>query len=213
MKQISIIIALALLTTIANAQNIKGSHEVRANDEVKKQQVENRSENRPLIYDWITLSDSICSMQKLCIKDLQPEVLFNQQINENNRLRKINYVLKEYIDLSNVNDTILILELIDTYHYTNNMIYWNKRNPFNIINSRVIKGDSIKYNSEIELCAVPQEIRLLCNEWDLERLKDGMEKNCNQYMKYSCIVTRIIRKGTGCWPIDCFFFRLYRPDS
>ena len=49
MKQISIIIALALLTTIANAQNIKGSHEVRANDEVKKQQVENRSENRPLI--------------------------------------------------------------------------------------------------------------------------------------------------------------------
>ena len=40
MKQISIIIALALLTTIANAQNIKGSHEVRANDEVKKQQVE-----------------------------------------------------------------------------------------------------------------------------------------------------------------------------
>lgn len=157
MKQISIIIALALLTTIANAQNIKGSHEVRANDEVKKQQVENRSENRPLIY--------------------------------------------------------LILELIDTYHYTNNMIYWNKRNPFNIINSRVIKGDSIKYNSEIELCAVPQEIRLLCNEWDLERLKDGMEKNCNQYMKYSCIVTRIIRKGTGCWPIDCFFFRLCRPDS
>jgi len=188
MKQISIIIALALLTTIANAQNIKGSHQVRANDEVKKQQVENRSENRPLIYhDWITLSDSICSMQKLCIKDLQPEVLFNQQINENNRLRKINYVLKEYIDLSNVNDTILILELIDTYHYTNNMIYWNKRNPFNIINSRVIKGDSIKYNSEIELCAVPQEIRLLCNEWDLERLKDGMEKNCNQYMKYSCV--------------------------
>ena len=40
MKQISIIIALALLTTIANAQNIKGSHQVRANDEVKKQQVE-----------------------------------------------------------------------------------------------------------------------------------------------------------------------------
>ena len=36
MKQISIIIALALLTTIANAQNIKGSHQVRANDEVKK---------------------------------------------------------------------------------------------------------------------------------------------------------------------------------
>ena len=41
---------MALLTTIANAQNIKGSHQVRANDEVKKQQVENRSENRPLIY-------------------------------------------------------------------------------------------------------------------------------------------------------------------
>ena len=56
MKQISIIIALALLTTIAtiaNAQNIKGSHEVRANDEVKKQQVENRSENRPLTYPTI----------------------------------------------------------------------------------------------------------------------------------------------------------------
>ena len=50
MKQISIIIALALITTIANAQNIKGSHQVRANDEVKKQQVENRSEKRPLIY-------------------------------------------------------------------------------------------------------------------------------------------------------------------
>ena len=40
MKQISIIIALALLCTIANAQNITGSHQVRANDEVKKQQVE-----------------------------------------------------------------------------------------------------------------------------------------------------------------------------
>ena len=40
MKQISITIALALSCTIANAQNIKGSHEVRANDEVKKQQVE-----------------------------------------------------------------------------------------------------------------------------------------------------------------------------
>ena len=49
MKQISIIIALALLTTIANAQNVKGSHQVRGNDEVKKQQVENRSES-PLIY-------------------------------------------------------------------------------------------------------------------------------------------------------------------
>ena len=31
---------MALLCTIANAQNIKGSHEVRVNDEVKKQQVE-----------------------------------------------------------------------------------------------------------------------------------------------------------------------------
>ena len=57
MKQISIIIALALLTTIANAQNIKGSHQVRANDEVKKQQVENRSENRPLIYQRLAPSE------------------------------------------------------------------------------------------------------------------------------------------------------------
>ena len=38
MKQISITIALALLCTIANAQNIIGSHQVRVNDEVKKQQ-------------------------------------------------------------------------------------------------------------------------------------------------------------------------------
>ncbi len=51
MKQISITIALALSCTIANAQNITGSHQVRVNDEVKKQQVENRSENRPLIYN------------------------------------------------------------------------------------------------------------------------------------------------------------------
>ena len=51
---------MALLTTIANAQNIKGSHEVRANDEVKKQQVENRSENRPLIYHRIC-EGKICS--------------------------------------------------------------------------------------------------------------------------------------------------------
>ena len=40
MKQISITIALALSCTIANAQNITGSHQVRVNDEVKKQQVE-----------------------------------------------------------------------------------------------------------------------------------------------------------------------------
>ena len=40
MKQILIIIALALLTTISNAQNISSSHQVRVNDEVKKQQVE-----------------------------------------------------------------------------------------------------------------------------------------------------------------------------
>ena len=39
---------MALICTIANAQNIKGSHEVRANDEVKKQQVENRSESPDL---------------------------------------------------------------------------------------------------------------------------------------------------------------------
>jgi hypothetical protein len=31
---------LALICTIANAQNIKGSHQVRVNDEVKKQHVE-----------------------------------------------------------------------------------------------------------------------------------------------------------------------------
>jgi len=40
MKQISITIALALSCTIANAQNISSSHQVRVNDEVKKQQVE-----------------------------------------------------------------------------------------------------------------------------------------------------------------------------
>ena len=40
MKQISITIALALSCTFANAQNIIGSHQVRVNDEVKKQQVE-----------------------------------------------------------------------------------------------------------------------------------------------------------------------------
>ena len=40
MKQISITIALALICTIVNAQNIIGSHQVRVNDEVKKQQVE-----------------------------------------------------------------------------------------------------------------------------------------------------------------------------
>ncbi len=41
---------MALSCTIANAQNTSSSHQVRVNDEVKKQQVENRSENRPLIY-------------------------------------------------------------------------------------------------------------------------------------------------------------------
>ncbi len=40
MKQISITISLALSCTIVNAQNIIGSHQVRVNDEVKKQQVE-----------------------------------------------------------------------------------------------------------------------------------------------------------------------------
>ena len=45
MKQISITIALALICTIVNAQNITVSHQVRVNDEVKKQEVENRSEN------------------------------------------------------------------------------------------------------------------------------------------------------------------------
>ena len=40
MKHISITIALALICTIVNAQNITGSHQVRVNDEVKKQQVE-----------------------------------------------------------------------------------------------------------------------------------------------------------------------------
>ena len=44
---------MALICTIANAQNIKGSHQVKANDEVKKQQVENRSEKRPLNYGII----------------------------------------------------------------------------------------------------------------------------------------------------------------
>ena len=46
---------MALSCTIANAQNISSSHQVRVNDEVKKQQVENRSENRPLIYDSILI--------------------------------------------------------------------------------------------------------------------------------------------------------------
>ena len=40
MKQIAIIIALALFATLANAQNITGSHQVRVDDEVKKQLVE-----------------------------------------------------------------------------------------------------------------------------------------------------------------------------
>ena len=40
MKQMLTIIALALICTTANAQNITGSHQVRVNDEVKKQQVE-----------------------------------------------------------------------------------------------------------------------------------------------------------------------------
>lgn len=40
MKNVVNIIALALSCTIANAQNITGSHQVRVNDEVKKQQVE-----------------------------------------------------------------------------------------------------------------------------------------------------------------------------
>lgn len=40
MKQILVIIALAMLTTLANAQNITGSHQVRVDDEVKKQLVE-----------------------------------------------------------------------------------------------------------------------------------------------------------------------------
>ena len=40
MKKVVNIIALALICTIVNAQNITGSHQVRVNDEVKKQQVE-----------------------------------------------------------------------------------------------------------------------------------------------------------------------------
>lgn len=40
MKHILITIALALFATIANAQNITGSHQVRVDDEVKKQLVE-----------------------------------------------------------------------------------------------------------------------------------------------------------------------------
>ena len=48
MKQISITIALALICTIANAQNISSSHQVRANDEVKKHQVEYAEQIRGL---------------------------------------------------------------------------------------------------------------------------------------------------------------------
>ena len=59
MKNVVNIIVLALICTIANAQNIKGLHQVRVNDEVKKQQVENRSENRPLIYVGVYGNDSI----------------------------------------------------------------------------------------------------------------------------------------------------------
>jgi hypothetical protein len=40
MKNVVNIIVLALICTIANAQNISSSHQVKANDEVKKQQVE-----------------------------------------------------------------------------------------------------------------------------------------------------------------------------
>ena len=40
MKNVVNIIVLALSCTIANAQNTSSSHQVRANDEVKKQQVE-----------------------------------------------------------------------------------------------------------------------------------------------------------------------------
>ena len=77
MKQISIIIALALLTTIANAQNIKGSHQVRANDEVKKQQVENRSENRPLIYSAVRPDLLRCHLRvrRAVPRDVRPRTL------------------------------------------------------------------------------------------------------------------------------------------
>ena len=40
MKQMLTIIALALICTTANAQNITGSHQMRVDDEVKKLQVE-----------------------------------------------------------------------------------------------------------------------------------------------------------------------------
>ena len=49
MKQIQTIIALTLLCTTANAQNIQGSYQPKADGMVSKQQVANRSES-PLIY-------------------------------------------------------------------------------------------------------------------------------------------------------------------
>jgi hypothetical protein len=69
MKQILIIIALALLTTIANAQNISSSHQVRANDEVKKQQVENRSEPSPDLQDIFSSPSFSLSHQSFITKN------------------------------------------------------------------------------------------------------------------------------------------------
>ena len=107
MKQISIIIALALLTTIANAQNIKGSHQVRANDEVKKQQVENRSENRPLIYS--SQGDTILYLNKMKIDNKKIVKVIKRNLKD----------MKDVYNLSAPKDTFLL----SLYTINNNLYF------------------------------------------------------------------------------------------
>ena len=131
MKQISIIIALALLTTIANAQNIKGSHEVRANDEVKKQQVENKSENRPLIYlnvamfgqtakQWReahpelkgNIRDYASINELICLSNMENinAVLINDGVPQGERLVKLNQIAIQQMQVLEGNEDRKLLK-------------------------------------------------------------------------------------------------------
>ena len=108
MKNVVNIIALALICTIANAQNIKGSHQVRANDEVKKQQVENRSENRPLIYHS-SQGDTILYLNKMKIDNKKIVKVIKRNLKD----------MKDVYNLSAPKDTFLL----SLYTINNNLYF------------------------------------------------------------------------------------------
>ncbi|WP_154655725.1 hypothetical protein [Xylanibacter oryzae] len=174
-------------------------------------------------YNWNGISDSIRNVQRTTIRgNLSQDSVHwcDWQIDNYNKIRKIDGLYKFVENRVSINDTLIILEIYSDDYRGDYSACWLKKSPKDILIYRLVnksayniglnnlKNDTLRIDTDVTNCFFHEKTRNLCNNWNISEINkiEDNHKDITICESYYILATRIMFYKDNKYKIDCFFF-------